>query len=445
MPSSKNNSTPVSPPTSRSGLIRNEPPTSKGCKCTQSGADTTAEPAAKKPAITAGEETVDNSAKQEKKSGGRGRGGKKRGRSGRKTAGDKGKEDKAASNAANKEKSKVAMKKLQEMSISIAPPMQPKTAGASEITETSEITGAPEITETSEITGTPEITGTSEIPGPSEIPGTSEVLATTPSQSSESDDNNFEVGHASETKSITQVNDEENEGDTEDKDSDSNGDSDNNNNDDNDVEEEIEEMIIDEKNTSLAQVEEEDVDTMSIDSTLASDAIPTKKDLKGASRTTGGIFQGKAQGNNFQFADNMNESSSMVVNPQGFVYITVSDDSPKFNPTLLNTETPPQAVPTTPIMKDLHTMFGAAGTAWHHWDKVLKFLSNYPDMEEWLSTATPPDNKATHELWGLEKTAGFTRTDLENWIKKKKGISAGKGKQKAEGGKGKKGSGIKNK
>ncbi|KAF8991385.1 hypothetical protein BDQ17DRAFT_1332911 [Cyathus striatus] len=405
-----------------------------------------------------------------------------------KTAGDKDKEDEAASNAANKEKSK-------EMSISIAPPMQPKTAGASEITETSEITGASEITETSEITGT------------SEIPGTSEVLATTPSQSSESDDNNFEVGHASETKSITQDNDEENE--------------------------EIEEMIINEKNTSLAQVEEEDVDTMSIDSTLASDAIPTKKDLKGASRTTGGIFWGKAQGNNFRFADNMNESSSMVVNPQGFVYNTVSDNSPKFNPTLLNTETPPQAVPTTtsvketvnfhlarsvgssygasttikssenasasaatnenldipdgltkkqeliifvykvdksllghknwsiqmawkvyqemwpsdmdkPIMKDLHTMFGAAGTALHHWDKVLKFVSNYPDMEEWLSTATPPDNKATHELWGLEKTAGFTRTDLENWIKKKKGISAGKGKQKAEGGKGKKGSGIKN-
>ncbi|KAF8996762.1 hypothetical protein BDQ17DRAFT_1429558 [Cyathus striatus] len=40
-----------------------------------------------------------------------------------------------------------------------------------------------------------------------------------------------------------------------------NGDSDNNNNNDNDVEEEIEEMIIDEKNTSLTQVEEEDVES----------------------------------------------------------------------------------------------------------------------------------------------------------------------------------------
>ncbi|KAF8995696.1 hypothetical protein BDQ17DRAFT_1430203 [Cyathus striatus] len=104
--SKKNNNTPVSPPTSHSGLIHNEPPASKGCKCTQSSADTTAEPASKKPAITAGEETVDNSAKQEKKSGRRGRGGKKRGRSEHKTAGDKDKKDEAASIAANKEKSK---------------------------------------------------------------------------------------------------------------------------------------------------------------------------------------------------------------------------------------------------------------------------------------------------------------------------------------------------
>ncbi|KAF8993176.1 hypothetical protein BDQ17DRAFT_1431880 [Cyathus striatus] len=312
----------------------------------------------------------------------------------------------------------------------------------------------------------------------------------------------------------------------------------NNNNDDNNVEEEIEEMIIDEKNTSLAQVEEEDVDTMSIDSTLASDAIPTKKDLKGASRTTGGIFRGKAQGNNFWFADNMNESSSMVVNPQGLImnfdteqdtwiifghfndiestdtiqwtsqindlvlYLAAISVKETVNFHLARSVGSSYGASTTtkssenasasaatdenldipdgltkkqeliisvykvdksllghknwsiqmawkiyqePIMRDLHTMFGAAGTAWHHWDKVLKFVSNYPDMEEWLSTATPPDNKATHELWGLEKTAGFTRTDLENWIKKKKGISAGKGKQKAEGGKGKKGSSIKNK
>ncbi|KAF8982779.1 hypothetical protein BDQ17DRAFT_1437730 [Cyathus striatus] len=518
--SKKSNNTPVSPPTSHSGLTRTEPPASKSRKCPQSGVDTTAEPATKKPAITADEETVDNSEKQGKKRGGRGRGGKLRGRGGRKTAGDKDKEDEAASNAANKEKSKVAMKKLQEMSISIAPPMQPKTAGASEISRASEIAG------------------------------TSEILATTPSQSSDSENNNSEVEHASETEGITQDNNEENEDDTEDKDGDSN---DNDYDSDDDVEER-EDMVLDENNSSLAQIEEEDVDTMDIDSTLVSDTVPTKEDLKGASRTTGGIFWGRAQGNNFRFADNMNESSSMVVDPQGFVYITVSDDSPKFNPTLLNTEAPPQAVPTTvnsclksvldsvakrmpmiklqnrlimnfdtecdtwiifghfndietrsvgssfgsstttkssegasgsgvtdenldipdgltkkqeliisiyqlvdsspqmwpsdmdkPLIKDLHTMFGAAGTAWHHWDKVLKFISNYPDMEEWLNSATPPDNKATSEIWRLKKTAGFTRADLESWIKKKKGISAGKGKQKAEGGKSKKGSGIKNK
>ncbi|KAF8992896.1 hypothetical protein BDQ17DRAFT_1432095 [Cyathus striatus] len=248
-----------------------------------------------------------------------------------KTASDKDKEDEAASNAANKEKSKVAMKKLQEMSISIVPPMQPKTAGASEISRTSEIAG------------TSEITGTSKITGNSEITGTSDVLATTPSQLSDSEDNNSGVEHASETEGITQDNNEKNEDDTEDKDGDSN---DNDYDGDDDVEKR-EDMVLDENNSSLAQIEEEDVGTMDIDSTLVSDTVPTKEDLKGASRTTRGIFWGRAQGNNFRFADNMNESSSMVVNPQGFVYITVSDDSPKFNPTLLNTEAPPQAVPTT--------------------------------------------------------------------------------------------------
>ncbi|KAF8982079.1 hypothetical protein BDQ17DRAFT_1438079 [Cyathus striatus] len=133
MPSrnSKKTNAPVSPPTSRSGLVHTEPPVSRGRKCTQSTVDTTAEPATKKPAITADEEAADNSAKQGKGDGGKGRGGKKRGRGGCKTAGDKDKEDKAASNAANKDKSKAAMKKLQEMAISIAPPVQLKTAGAS--------------------------------------------------------------------------------------------------------------------------------------------------------------------------------------------------------------------------------------------------------------------------------------------------------------------------
>ncbi|KAF8989006.1 hypothetical protein BDQ17DRAFT_1334326 [Cyathus striatus] len=178
------------------------PRLSLGRKCAQSGVDTTAEPAAKKPSIAADEETVDNIAKQENKSSGRGRGGKKRGRGGCKTAGDKDKEDEAASSAANKEKSKV----------------QPKTAGASKITGDSEMTGTHKITVPSEMTGTSEITGASE------MTGTSGVLATTPSQSSNSEDNNSELEHPN--------------------------------------------------------------------SALVSDAVPTKEDLKGASRTIGGIFQG---------------------------------------------------------------------------------------------------------------------------------------------------------
>ncbi|KAF8987227.1 hypothetical protein BDQ17DRAFT_1435770 [Cyathus striatus] len=456
------------------------------------GVDTTAEPAAKKPAITADEEIVDNIAKQENKSSGRGRGGKKRGRGGHKTAGDKDKEDEAASSAANKEKSK-------EMSISIAPPMQPKTSGASKITRDPEITGTHEITVPSEMTGTSEITGASE------MTGTSGVLATTPSQSSNSEDNSSELEHPSETENIIKDSDEEDEDDAENKDGDSDGDGDGDHNsddnvdddeDDNDVEGEREEMAID-KNNSLTQIEEEDMDTMNIDSALVSDVVPTKQDLKGASRTIGGIFWGQAQENNFRFADNINESSPMVVDLQGFVYITISDESPKFNPTLLNIETPLQAVPTLisvkkpvgfhlarsvgssfgasitskssekasasasaatednldipdgltkkqelivsiykvdesllghknwsihmawkiyqePLMKDLHKMFGAAGTAWYYWDKALKPISNYPDMEEWLSSADPPDNKETCKLWGLEKIAELTRVDLEN-------------------------------
>ncbi|KAF8993045.1 hypothetical protein BDQ17DRAFT_1331935 [Cyathus striatus] len=75
MPSrnSKKTNAPVSPPTSHSGLVRTEPPVSRGRKRTQSTVDTTAEPATKKPAITADEEAADNSAKQGKGDGGKGR------------------------------------------------------------------------------------------------------------------------------------------------------------------------------------------------------------------------------------------------------------------------------------------------------------------------------------------------------------------------------------
>ncbi|KAF8986789.1 hypothetical protein BDQ17DRAFT_1335424 [Cyathus striatus] len=95
-------------------------------------------------------------------------------------------------------------------------------------------------------------------------------------------------------------------------------------------------------------------------------------------------------------------------------------------------ETSPQMWPADmdkPITKDLHKMFGAAGTSWHHWDKVLKVISSYPDMEEWLSSTTLPDAKTTHELWGLEKTA----EKYQCW----------KGEAEGRGGKTKKGSGLK--
>ncbi|KAF8991276.1 hypothetical protein BDQ17DRAFT_1332979 [Cyathus striatus] len=101
-----------------------------------------------------------------------------------------------------------------------------------------------------------------------------------------------------------------------------------------------------------AQIEEEDMDKMNINSALVSNAVPTKEDLKSASRTIGGIFRRQAQENNFRFADYINENSPMVIDLQGFVYITISDESPKFNPTLLNTETPPQAVPTLICVKE---------------------------------------------------------------------------------------------
>ncbi|KAF8988498.1 hypothetical protein BDQ17DRAFT_1334519 [Cyathus striatus] len=221
--------------------------------------DTTAEPATKKPAITADEEVADNSAKWGKGDGGKGRGGKKRGRGGCKTAGDKDKEDKAASDAANKDKSKAG------------------------------------------------------------------------------------------TENVSQDSNEEDE----DKDGSDNVDVDDDNNDEGEDGEEVE---------------------------------------KG------------------------NEDNVAVVGPA---------DMDK------------------PITKDLHKMFGAAETSWHHWDKVLKVISSYPYMEKWLSSTTPPDAKTTHELWGLEKTTGFTQVDLEHWIMRKKNISAGKGKQKAEGGKTKKGSDLK--
>ncbi|KAF8994215.1 hypothetical protein BDQ17DRAFT_1431157 [Cyathus striatus] len=103
MPSqnSKKTNAPVSPPTSCSGLVCTELPVSRGCKCTQSTVNTTAESATKKPAITADEEAADIRGK------GRWWKGKRWEKEGEsKSAGDKDKEDKAASNAANKDKSK---------------------------------------------------------------------------------------------------------------------------------------------------------------------------------------------------------------------------------------------------------------------------------------------------------------------------------------------------
>ncbi|KAF8992082.1 hypothetical protein BDQ17DRAFT_1460262 [Cyathus striatus] len=110
-----------------------------------------------------------------------------------------------------------------------------------------------------------------------------------------------------------------------------------------------------------------------------------------------------------------------------------------------------------PSSSDIYKLFGIGTTAWHNWNVVLKRLSNYPDMAEWLSDNNPDMNN-THELWGLEKSSGFTRVNLEDWMdardKANKDKAAGKekasdSKQKSakgkDKGKSKKGAGIKNK
>ncbi|KAF8991927.1 hypothetical protein BDQ17DRAFT_1332585 [Cyathus striatus] len=319
------------------------------------------------------------------------------------------------------------------------------------------------------------------------------------------------------------------------------------------------------------------VEAMDIDSALASEPVPTKEELKG------GILRGQAQGNNFTFADNMDESSSMIVDHKGFVYITLSDESPSFNPTLLNAEVPPQAVPAVvnsclkavldsvakrmpiiksqnrlimyfdtehgiwiifghfndiestntvkwtsrmndmalylaaisvkdvnfhlarsvgstfgssttskssdnvsgsgsvitednpdvfegltkkqeliisiykwttwkiyqevqqvknlvetspqmwpadmdkPITKDLHKMFGAAGTSWHHWDKVLKVISSYQ----------------TWKIMGLGEDSRFYSSGLGTLDYEKEKYQCWKGEAEGRGGKTKKGSGLK--
>ncbi|KAF8988945.1 hypothetical protein BDQ17DRAFT_1434803 [Cyathus striatus] len=110
-----------------------------------------------------------------------------------------------------------------------------------------------------------------------------------------------------------------------------------------------------------------------------------------------------------------------------------------------------------PSSSDIYKLFGIGTTAWHNWDVVLKRLSNYPDMAEWLSDNNPDMNN-TRELWGLEKSSGFTRVNLEDWMdardKANKDKAAGKekasdSKQKSAKGKdkakSKKGAEIKNK
>ncbi|KAF9002672.1 hypothetical protein BDQ17DRAFT_1326452 [Cyathus striatus] len=53
-------------------------------------------------------------------------------------------------------------------------------------------------------------------------------------------------------------------------------------------------------------------------------------------------------------------------------------------------------------------------------------------MAEWLSDNNPDMNN-THELWGLEKSSGFTRVNLEDWMDAKDKVNKDKaaGKEKA--------------
>ncbi|KAF9003597.1 hypothetical protein BDQ17DRAFT_1325989 [Cyathus striatus] len=138
-----------------------------------------------------------------------------------KAAGDRDKEDKAASNAANKDKSKL------------------KTAHASGTTEASETIGASETM------------GISEITRASEITSTPEVLATTPSESSEFEDNNLEAEHGSGTENVSQHSNEEDE------DKDGSNDIEVDDNNDNEGGE-GEEVCVDGGDNSFVEIEEED-------------------------------------------------------------------------------------------------------------------------------------------------------------------------------------------
>ncbi|KAF8998955.1 hypothetical protein BDQ17DRAFT_1328553 [Cyathus striatus] len=260
------------------------------------------------------------------------------------------KEDKAASDAANKDKSKVKwLFQLHHHTAQDCWCLWDETICASETTRISEITS------------------------------TSEVLATTPSESSESENNNLEAEHGSGTENVSQDSNEEDE------DKDGSDDVDINDNEDNEGGEEKEVEKGDEDNVAV-------VEAIDIDSALASEPVPTKLII--FFDTEYGIWIIFGQFNDIESTDTIKWTSRL--NDMALYLAAIS-------------------------VRDL------------------------PRHGRVAEQHNPPDAKTTHELWGLEKTAGFTQVDLEHWIMGKKNISAGKGKQKAEGGKTKNGSDLKKK
>ncbi|KAF8999259.1 hypothetical protein BDQ17DRAFT_1328343 [Cyathus striatus] len=64
---------------------------------------------------------------------------------------------------------------------------------------------------------------------------------------------------------------------------------------------------------------------------------------------------------------------------------------------------------------------------------TIGHVSEYPEMTQWLENSDINDAD-TKVLWGLQKTSGFTHTDLEQWIKHQSGAQKAKKSSSSRGG-----------
>ena len=84
-----------------------------------------------------------------------------------------------------------------------------------------------------------------------------------------------------------------------------------------------------------------------------------------------------------------------------------------------------------PSQTEIISVYGGK-SAFYEQAKVLQYVSNYPDMVEWLER-TDSDVDETTEFWGFFKVM-YVVKDLEQWMEKKKAeVEKGKGKGKGKG------------